>query len=65
MSHESMGRFTLNWKVVSTRLPQSEYKKLIQRYPEHGQTAKVIRALIQMHLAGKIKNLEFTITETI
>jgi len=58
-----LGGHTANWRVVSTKIPPSEYKKLIQRYPERGNYAKVLRCLIQMHLSGKIKDLEFTITE--
>lgn len=61
----SFGGHTVNWKVVSTRIPPSEHKKLLQQYPEKGKRSKVLRALIQMHLSGKVKNLEFTITETI
>jgi hypothetical protein len=59
-----LGGHTASWKVVSTKIPPSEYKKLIQKYPQRGQYAKMLRALIQMHLSGKIKELEFTITET-
>ena len=62
---QSYGGHTPNWKVVSTRIPPSEHKKLLQQYPEKGKRSKVLRALIQMHLAGKVKNLEFTITEII
>jgi hypothetical protein len=61
----SLGGHTANWKVVSTRIPPPEHKKLIERYPEKGKRSKVLRALIQMHLSGKVKNLEFQITETI
>jgi hypothetical protein len=60
----SNGR-TASWKVVSTRIPHPEYRKLLQQYPEKGKRSKVLRALIQMHLCGKVKNLEFTITEQI
>ena len=62
---QSFGGHTVHWKVVSTRIPPSEHKKLLQQYPEKGKRSKVLRALIQMHLSGKVKNLEFTITETI
>jgi len=61
-----MGHHAADWKVVATRIPPSEHRKLIQRYPEKGKVSKVIRALIQMHLSGKIKDpLQFTITESV
>ena len=59
----NLDRHGRNWPCISTRVPRSEYEKLIQRYPERGKVAKVIRALIQMHLTGEIKNLKFQITE--
>lgn len=62
---QSLGGHTPNWKVVSTRIPPSEHRKLLQQYPDRGKRSKVLRALIQMHLQGKIKNLEFSIVETI
>lgn len=62
---QSYGGHTQAWKVVSTRIPPSEHKKLIQQYPEKGKRSKVLRALIQMHLDGKVKNLEFRIVESI
>lgn len=61
----SFGGHTANWKVVSTRIPPSEHRKLLQQYPEKGKRSKVLRALIQMHLDGKVKNLEFRIVESI
>jgi hypothetical protein len=60
-----MGGHSANWRNVSTKIPPSEYKKLMERYPTRGQAAKVVRALIQMHLSGKIKDLQFTITENL
>lgn len=62
---QSFGGHTVNWKVVSTRIPPSEHKKLVMQHPEKGKRSKILRALIQMYLQGKVKNLEFTITETI
>jgi hypothetical protein len=65
IDNQFKGGHTANWYVVSTKIPPTEYRKLKQRYPSRGQSAKVLRALIQMHLGGKIKDLEFTITEKI
>ena len=60
-----LGGYTRDWRIISVRIPPEEYKKLVQRYPERGKAAKVLRALIQMHLAGKIKDLEFIMTQKI
>jgi hypothetical protein len=60
-----MGGYTSDWKIISVRIPPAEHRKLIQRYPERGKVSKVLRALIQMHLAGKVKDLEFQLTQKI
>lgn len=60
-----MGGITANWRIISTRIPPAEYRKLVQRYPERGKVAQVVRALIQMHLSGKVKDLEFSHVEKI
>lgn len=54
-----------NWKSVGCRLPPEDYERLLDKHPEHGKVSKVLRALIQMHLDGKINKLEYTIKETI
>lgn len=56
---------TENWKTVGCRLPPEDYKRLMDKCLERGKMSKVLRALIQMYLEGKINKLEYTIKETI
>jgi hypothetical protein len=52
---------TGKWKTVGTRIPPEDLKRLEDKYPDRGKRSEVIRALIQMHLNGKIfVSLEFT-----
>jgi hypothetical protein len=64
-STSNLDRHVRNWPVVSTRIPPQEHEKLVSRYPERGKIARVLRALVQMHLSGQVKDLKFTITEDV
>ena len=51
---------TTKWKTVGARIPPEDYKRLEDKYPDRGRRSDVIRALIQMHLNGRIfVKLEF------
>jgi hypothetical protein len=60
-----LGGKSASWPIISTRIPPAEHKKLIQRHPEKGKRSSVLRALLQMYLAGKIGDLTFTHIEKI
>jgi len=56
---------TNNWKTVGCRIPPADYQRLTDKAPDHGKRSKILRALIQMWLDGKVNKLEYTIKETI
>lgn len=53
------------WPNIQARIPPSLMKELKDRHPEPGKRAKVLRALVQMYMRGKISNLEFISIEKI
>jgi len=61
----SLGGKTASWPIISTRIPPAEHRKLIQKFPEKGKRSQILRALVQMYLAGKIGQLEFVHKEII
>lgn len=56
---------TANWQTVGCRIPPQDYNRLLEKHPDRGKVSKVLRALIQMYLDGKVNKLEYTIKETI
>jgi len=56
---------TERWPTVGCKLHPEDYRRLEAKCPERGKVSKVLRALIQMYLDGKVNKLEYTIKETI
>lgn len=50
---------------VGSKVPAELYDKFNERYPRKGDKSRVIRALIQMHLDGKITNLKYQFVDSI
>jgi len=52
-------------KSVGGRVPAELYDQFKQKHPREGDMSRVIRALVQMYMEGKITNLQFKTVDTI
>lgn len=52
-------------RSVGGRVPAEIYDKFTAKHPNKGDMARVIRALVQMYVEGKITNLKYIQIDTI
>lgn len=56
---------TQGWKILSFRVPPEELTRLDAKHPHKGDRSKIMRALLQMYLEGKVTNLEHIRRQTV
>jgi len=56
---------TRRMKSVSSKIPAELHDKLLERHPRNGDVSRLLRALIQMYLEGKIQRPEFKYVDSL
>ena len=59
------GGKTKTWQILSIRIPPEDHQALVRKHPNPQERATVVRALIQMHIKGKLPPLEHIATTRI
>jgi len=60
-----LSRNTKHWPIVSARVHPDDMKKLRDKHSDGKDVSRVIRALINMYINGKIPNVEAVFVDKI